>query len=149
MNEKQFNNKVTKIARLMSLESKVNIVGSAKIKRSIFYSDYDSFSTIKGKNENMIYNHFKSLFEIIGSSDNTIITDFKMGENAKGDPLRWDYEAIKRRENNGITFDQALKQKSMIKMDVVTVLNGRLVKVILTIVLIMLDMNLCTICRNR
>jgi len=30
MNEKQFNNKVTKIARLMSLESKVNIVGSAK-----------------------------------------------------------------------------------------------------------------------
>jgi hypothetical protein len=129
MNEKQFNNKVTKIARLMSLESKVNIVGSAKVKRSIFYSDYDSFSTVKGKNENMIYNHFKSVFEIIGSSDNTIITDFKMGENAKGDPLRWDYEAIKRRENNGITFDDAIKQKSMIKMDVVTLLNGRFIEI--------------------
>ena len=49
MNEKQYNNKVKKIAKIMSLESKVNIVGSAKVKRNIFYSDYDSFSTIKGK----------------------------------------------------------------------------------------------------
>jgi hypothetical protein len=128
MNEKQFNNKVTKIAKIMSLESKVNIVGSAKIKRSIYYSDYDSFSTIKGKNENMIYNHFKSVFEIIKNSENTIISDFKMGE-FRGKALRWDYEAIKRRENNGITFEQALKMKSMIKMDVVTLLNGRFIEI--------------------
>ena len=129
MNEKQFNNNIKKIARLMSLESKVNIVGSAKVKRSIFYSDYDSFSTEKGKNENMIYNHFKSLFEIIKSSENTIITDFKLGENAKGEPLRWTYEEIKRRENNGITFDDAIKQKSIIKMDIVTLLNGRFIEI--------------------
>ena len=51
MNEKEYNNNIKKNAKLMSLESKVNIVGSAKIKRSIFYSDYDSFSTVKGKNE--------------------------------------------------------------------------------------------------
>ena len=123
MNEKLYNNNIKKIAKLMSLQSKVNIVGSAKIKRSKYYSDYDSFSTIRGKNENKIYNHFKSVFEIIGNSENTIITDFKMGE-FRGKALRWDYEAIKRRENNGITFDQALKQKSMIKLDVVTLLNG-------------------------
>ena len=129
MNNKEYNNNIKKIAKLMSLESKVNIVGSAKIKRSIFYSDYDSFSTVKGKNENTIYKHFKSVFEIIGNSENTIISDFKMGENAKGDPLRWDYEAIKRRENNGITFEDALKQKSMIKMDVVTLLNGRFIEI--------------------
>jgi len=128
MNEKEYNNNIKKIVKLMSLESKVNIVGSAKVKRSIFYSDYDSFSTEKGKNENMIYNHFKSLFEIIKSSENTIITDFKMGE-FKDKALRWDYEAIKRRENNGITFDQALKQKSIIKMDVVTLLNGRFIEI--------------------
>ena len=95
MNEKKYNNNIKKIAKLMSLESKVNIVGSAKVKRNIFYSDYDSFSTIKGKNENMIYNHFKSVFEIIKNSENTIITDFKMGENAKGDPLRWDSKQLK------------------------------------------------------
>ena len=128
MNQKEYNNNIKKIARLMSLESKVNIVGSAKVKRSIFYSDYDSFSTIKGKNENMIYNHFKSVFEIIKNSENTIITDFKMGE-FRGKPLRWDYEAIKRRENNGITFKQALKMKSIIKMDVITLMNGRFIEI--------------------
>ena len=36
MNEKQYNNKVKKIAKIMSLESKVNIVGSAKVKRNIY-----------------------------------------------------------------------------------------------------------------
>jgi len=128
MNNREYNNNIKKIAKLMSLESKINIVGSAKIKRSVFYSDYDSFSTVKGKNENMIYNHFKSLFEIIGSSDNTIITDFKMGE-FRGKALRWTYEEIKRRQNNGITFEQALKQKSIIKMDVVTLLNGRFIEI--------------------
>ena len=113
----------------MSMESKVNIVGSAKIKRNIYAADYDSFEIVKGKNENMIYNHFKSVFEIIQNSENTIITDFKLGENAKGEPLRWTYEEIKRRENNGITFNDALKQKSIIKMDIVTLLNGRFIEI--------------------
>jgi hypothetical protein len=112
----------------MSLESKVNIVGSAKVKRSIYYSDYESFSTIKGNNENMIYIHFRSVFEIMGNSENTIITDFKMGE-FRGKPLRWDYEAMKRRENNGITFEQALKMKTIIKMDVIRLLNGRFIEI--------------------
>ena len=126
---KQYNKNITKIAKLMSLESKVNIVGSAKIKRNIYYSDYDSFSTVKGKNENMIYNHFRSVFEIIKNSKNTIITDFKLGENEKGEPLRWTYEEIKKRENNGITFEMALKQKSMIKMDIVVLLNSRFIEI--------------------
>jgi hypothetical protein len=83
MNEKQYNNSIKKIVKLMSMESKVNIVGSAKIKRNIYNSDYDSFSTVKGKNEYMIYNHFISVFEIIKNSENTIINDFKLGEMQK------------------------------------------------------------------
>jgi hypothetical protein len=129
MNEKQYNNNIKKIIRLMSLESKVNIVGSARIRKNLYYSDYDSFSKVKGKNENMIYNHFRSVFEIIKNSENTIITDFKLGENSKGEPLRWTYEEIKRKENNGITFDDAIKQKSIIKMDIVTLLNGRFIEI--------------------
>ena len=129
MNEKQYNNNIKKIVKLMSMESKVNIVGSAKIKRNIYAADYDSFEIVKGKTKNIIYNHFKSLFEIIKSVDNTIITDFKLGENSKGEPLRWTYEEIKRRENNGITFDDAIKQKSIIKMDIVTLLNGRFIEI--------------------
>lgn len=128
MNQKQYNNEIKKIAKLMSLESRINIVGSAKIKKSIYYSDYDSFSTVKGKDENTVYNHFRSVFEIIKSSDNTIITDFKVGQ-LKGNPLRWSYEDIKKRENKGVSFEDALKQKGMIKMDVVTLLNGRFIEI--------------------
>jgi hypothetical protein len=113
----------------MSMKSKVNIVGSAKIKRNIYAADYDSFETVKGKTKNIIYNHFKSLFEIIKSVDNTIITGLKLGENAKGEPLRWTYEEIKRSENNGITFEDALKPKSIIKMDIVTLQNGRFIEI--------------------
>ena len=129
MNQKEYNNNVKKIVKLMSMESKVNIVGSAKIRRNIYFSDYDSFETVKGMNENMIYNHFKGVFEIIRNSENTIITDFKLGVNAKSEALRWTYEEIKRRENNGITFEMAIKQKSMIKMDIVTLLNGRFIEI--------------------
>jgi hypothetical protein len=128
MNKKEYNNNIKKIAKIMSLETKVNIVGSAKIKRNIYYSDYDSFETVTNKTKNIIYNHFKSVFEIIKRTDNTIITDFKLGENSKGEPLRWTYEEMKRKENNGITFEDALKQKSMIKMDIVTLHDGRFIE---------------------
>jgi hypothetical protein len=85
--------------------------------------------TVKGKTKNIIYNNFMSVFEIIKSVDNTIITDFKMGKNSKGEPLRWDYMAMKRKENNGITFDDAINQKSIIKIDIVTLLNGRFIEI--------------------
>jgi hypothetical protein len=68
------------------------------------------------------------VFEIIRNSENTIITDFKLGE-FRGKALIWTYEEIKRKENNGITFEDALKQKSIIKMDIVTLLNGRFIEI--------------------
>ena len=53
-----------------------------------------------------------------------------MGENSKGEPLRWTYKEIKRKENNGITFEDALKHKSMIKMVIVTLHDdGRFIEI--------------------
>ena len=112
----------------MSLESKVNIIGSAAVSKSVFYCDYDSFETVKGKNINTIYNHFKSLFEIINDSENTVISDFKLGM-LKCEPLRWTYENIKNGNNNGVSFDDALRQKGMIKLDIITLLNGRFIEI--------------------
>ena len=128
MNQKEYNNKINMLSKIMSLESKVNIVGSAKIKRSIYHSDYDNFETVKGKSINLIYNHFRSVFEIIKVSNNTVITDFKCGE-FRGETLRCNYEDIKNRSNNGISFDMALKQKSIIKMDIVILLNNRFTEI--------------------
>ena len=37
MNSKQINDKVKNIGKLMSLESKINVVGSANVKRNLYY----------------------------------------------------------------------------------------------------------------
>ena len=128
MVKKEFHNKIIKINKLMTLNSKVNIVGSANVRRNLYYSDYDSFETVKGKNINTIYNHFKSLFEIINDSENTVISDFKIG-SLKGEPFRLTYENIKNGNNNGVSFDDALRQKGIIKLDIITLLNGRFIEI--------------------
>ena len=62
---KQYNEAVVSIGKIMSLESKVNVVGSASIKRSVYYSDYDLFENVYRKSDRAVYNHFKNVFEII------------------------------------------------------------------------------------
>ena len=41
---------------------KVNIAGSASIKRSTYYPDYDLFETTKNKAPTIILNRFRSVF---------------------------------------------------------------------------------------
>jgi hypothetical protein len=125
---KLYNNMVEQISSKLSLTSKVNVVGSASIKRSVYYSDYDLFEKVQGMSEKSIHNHFKTVFEIIKKSDNVTITDFKCGE-VGGIPLRWTYEEIKNNNNKGITFSEALKHKSIIKMDIVALINARFVEI--------------------
>ena len=79
MNSKQINDKVKNIGKLMSLESKINVVGSANVKRNLYYSDYDLFEDVRGKSEQLIYNHFRALFDIIKTSNNSVITDLNVG----------------------------------------------------------------------
>ena len=112
---KLFNNKVSQIGSIMSLESKVNVVGSASIQRSIYYSDYDLFETIQNKTSTVILNHLRSVFNITKSAPNTVISDFKCGSSPNGFPLRWDYSEIHSGVNNGVSFDEAIQQKGIIK----------------------------------
>jgi hypothetical protein len=37
MNSKQINDKVKEIGELMSFESKINVIGSANVKRNLYY----------------------------------------------------------------------------------------------------------------
>jgi len=126
---KLFNNSITKLGQKMSLESKINIVGSASVKRSIYYSDYDLFERVSGKSETVILNHFISLFNIIKASDNVVITDFKVGHDEKNNPLRWDFFDIHKGINNGFKFEDALKMKGIIKIDLVSFIGGRFIEI--------------------
>ena len=126
---KLFNNKVSQIGSIMSLESKVNVVGSASIQRSIYYSDYDLFETIQNKTSTVILNHFRSVFNIIKSAPNTVISDFECRSSPNGSPLRWDYSEISSGVNNGVSFDEAIQQKGIIKLDIISFINGRFVEI--------------------
>ena len=126
---KLFNNSITKLGQKMSLESKINIVGSASVKRSIYYSDYDLFERVIGKSEAVILNHFVSLFNIIKASPNVVITYFKLGHDEKNNPLRWDFSDIHKGINNGFKFEDALKMKGIIKIDLVSFIGGRFIEI--------------------
>ena len=126
---KLFNNKIKNIGQIMSLESKANVVGSASIKRSIYYSDYDLFESVNNKSSAMVYNHFKAVFNIIKSSPNVVVSDFKCGHGENGKPLRWDFSEINAGVNNGVTFEEALEQKSIIKIDIIALVSSRFVEI--------------------
>lgn len=126
---KSINNNIQNISKIMSLESKVNVVGSASIKRSIYYSDYDLFESVNNRTPDTIYSHFLGVFNLIKSSPNAVIADFKLGTSKNNKPLRWDLNEIHHKENNGVSFEEALKQKGIIKMDVVALVGSRFVEI--------------------
>ena len=116
---KLYNKNIEKIGKMISIESKINVVGSASIKRSLYYSDYNLLEHVNDKSVSMIYAHFLGLFNKIPSMDNIVISDFNLGG------LRWTIYDIVKGVNNGVSFNDALKKKSIIKIDIISLINGK------------------------
>jgi len=120
MNSKKlFKKSINDIAKLMSVESKVNMVGSASVKKNIYYSDYDLFEKVEGHSKSSVYAHFKSLFYHVSKLDKIVITDFKIGDK------RWTYDDIMSKQKDEMSFDDALNIKGIIKLDIIALINGR------------------------
>jgi hypothetical protein len=80
------------------------------------------------KSDRAVYNHFKNVFEIIKRSDNVVISDFKYGET-NSTSLRWTTEEMKNDNDQGVAFAEALRHKSMIKMDIIALISGRFIEI--------------------
>ena len=117
--KKLFKKSINDIAMLMSVESKVNMVGSASIKKAIYYGDYDLFERVEGHSKSSVYAHFKSLFYHVNKLPKIVITDFKIGDK------RWSYDDIMSKEKEGMSFDDALNVKGIIKLDIIALINSR------------------------
>ena len=126
---KKYHQKIHKITNIIAITSKVNMVGSASRKKSIYYSDYDLYEVVDTHTPTQLYTHFKSIYTQINIMPNTIVSDFKCGIDKKGNPIRWDYNAMHRGETNGVSFIDALKMRSMIKIDVITLINSRIIEI--------------------
>jgi len=121
---KFFHEDIEKIGRVLSIESKVNVVGSAQIQRNIYYSDYDLFEEINDKTTSQIYSHFRSVYNIFRDKNiKTVVSDLKLGN------MHWSENDVMNRTKNGVSFDDALKINGIIKMDIITLLNGRFIEI--------------------
>ena len=65
-------------------------------------------SLLNYKNETTIYKNFKKIFKFVEKNKDLYITDFKVGEDSSGDPLRWIIKEMKKNNNQGYTFQEAL-----------------------------------------
>jgi len=67
MNHKKVYQKaIESIGDTLTIESKVNVVGSANIQRHIYCSDYDLFEEINNKSPGQIYSYFRSIYNVLG-----------------------------------------------------------------------------------
>ena len=124
-----FNNKLQDVFSLMSIDGKYNIVGSASQKNILYASDIDlnEKSKITGKNPlEHVYDIFLNKFKKAKSNANIFITDFKAGSNDNNESIKWSYKKLL---NEKQLFIQSIQKKSLIKLDVIYLLNGIFVDV--------------------
>lgn len=120
-----------KIFSFLHLGGIQRIVGTTPIEQIKYTTDYDLFSYDKFENEpqvyELVYKMFKEKFNNAYSNPNLWITDFKCG-NVKTIPIRWSREDInagyKIIDDVRYDFTTCLQQKSMIKMDILSLING-------------------------
>jgi hypothetical protein len=132
-NLKDFNNKLLNIFNLMTINGKYSVIGSSVLKKIKYNSDYDLDELIKDNSSsktilNNIHQMFLQKFQEAIKEPNIYITDFKCGEEKNGEPLRWEYDDLKKgfQKINGSIyyFQDCILQKSTIKLDVIALING-------------------------
>lgn len=126
-----FSKSERKVFSFLHLEGQQRIVGTTPIEQIKYKSDYDLFEYTKFANKpqayDAVYQMFKEKYNEAYKNDKVWISDFKCG-NHKSIPIRWDLQSI----NDGYKiiddikyeFTACLAQKSMIKMDVLALVNG-------------------------
>ena len=114
------------VFNFISISKNTKIIGSANIKSIHYISDYDLNEDIK--NSNSIYNDFKQIFIKSMKNDDIFITDFKCGE-IKNEPLRWSYDDIMKGSKNNVSFNAALKQDVVCKLDIIVLIDNKITEI--------------------
>ena len=122
--KQDFNDKLQDMFNMLSINGKYNIVGSANLKGILYASDIDlnEKAKILGKHPfEKVYDIFVNKFKVAKSNPNIYITEFKAGLNDKNESIKWSYKQLLKEKQ---LFIQSIQKKSMIKMDIVFLLNG-------------------------
>jgi DNA adenine methylase len=116
------------IFRLLTLTGKYTIIGTGGDPEILYSSDYDlqEFWSGQLQDVNTVEKVFKDKFRIATGNTDIYITDFKCGEIG-GEPIRWDKKSIQKGVakvgTKTVRFKDALLMKSVIKMDIVALID--------------------------
>jgi len=125
--------KIEKIKNILKIQD-VSIIGSYDDEKLIYKGDVDLQDIV---NINIPIDNilpiFKEIYKNIEKIKETYVTDFKVGAYS-GQPIRWTYEDLKngyKQFDNDlkIYFRDALSNKSIIKLDTVSLIDGTYIEV--------------------
>lgn len=123
------------IINLLKL-SDVTVIGTSATDEIKYKSDIDIMELNKYSRSANIYEKvldmFRKKYKKAQKLKNVFITDFKCGKLAGGTPIRWDKKNIKDGyqyiEDQKINFVDCLQQNSIIKMDVIALINDKFIE---------------------
>jgi len=126
-----FSKSEQKIFAFLHLDGTQSIVGTTPIEQIKYKTDFDLFEYSKFSNKpeayELVYEMYKEKINNAYNSSNIWITDFKLGQY-KSIPIRWSREDVnagyKIVDDVRYDFTTCLQQKSMIKLDVLALING-------------------------
>jgi len=138
--ERQINsnlNKLKEVFNIISLTKKYKVIGSSNLKNIRYNSDFDlsDFYENKTPNYKKIVNYFQFIYKKLDSKDSySYITDFKCGIDSNNEPLHWTKKEILNNKKlllnkSYITLEEAIKQKSTIKIDVIAYINNTFIEI--------------------
>lgn len=131
MNRYQFlTNEEQEILEDISFSTNPHLLGSQADPRMIYTMDYDILETFsKSKfEEGQISATLQRKIPVLESRSGYTIGDIKIGQDNKGDPLRWTPKEIKKgiKKDGSITLDEAVGQTldgARLKLDLIVFMN--------------------------
>lgn len=121
------------VIKLLKVHGTQTLLGTGADKLMDYISDIDLQEFVKCKDDGKVFKEilkiFQDKYKEVDKNKNIFITDFKCGVLYGNVPLRWDKESIKKGfqiiEDRKINFIDCLKQTSIIKMDIIALINGK------------------------
>jgi len=127
-----FNSKISDVFNLLTITGNYKVIGSSSLKSILYNSDYDLDELIKSSKSKNIYEEicktFQQKFKEAERDPSIFLVDFKCGVDINNEPVRWDKNDMKKgykdlKDGSRLTFEDALKMKSVIKLDAIVLIN--------------------------
>jgi hypothetical protein len=129
--------KLIDVFNIISLTRKYKVIGSSNLKNINYNSDFDlaDFYDNSKPTVKKVVKYFQFIYKTLDSkSSYSYITDFKCGLNSNGEALKWTKKEVKENkkqllDGSFITLDNAILQKSTIKIDVISFINNTFIEI--------------------